>query len=75
MVLNEGRAGRDPDSESAVMWFKLCVDRYQHPQAQYELGVAYYTGEGVEEDEEEAVRLFALASGKSGFVLFYSLHV
>jgi len=63
MVLNEGRAGRDPDSESAVMWFKLCAERYQHPQAQYELGVAYYTGEGVEEeDEEEAVRLFELAS-------------
>jgi len=75
MVLNEGRAGRDPDSVEAVKWFKLCADRYQHPQAQYELGVAYYTGEGVEEDEAEAVRLFELASGKSAFVLFLSLHI
>ena len=74
MVLNEGRAGRDPDSAEAVKWFKLCADRYQHPQAQYELGVAYYTGEGAEEDEEEAVRLFTLAAGKSALVLLYLMY-
>ena len=73
MVLNEGRAGRDPDSESAVMWFKLCAERYQHPQAQYELGVAYYTGEGVEEDEEEAVRLFELSAEQDHAASCYML--
>ena len=61
MVLNDGRVG-EPNSEAAVSWFKRCSDMYDHPQAQYELGVAFYTGEGVPEDEEEAVRLFQLAA-------------
>eukprot|EP00984_Skeletonema_dohrnii_P017638 scaffold8080_cov144-Skeletonema_dohrnii-CCMP3373.AAC.2 len=38
------------------------MDRYLHPQSVYELAVAKYTGEGVAEDEVEAVRLFALAA-------------
>ena len=31
-------------------------------------------GEGVEEDEEEAVRLFSLAAGKSALVLLYLMY-
>jgi len=73
MVLNEGRAGRDPDSVEAVKWFKLCAEVYQHQQAQYELGVAYYTGEGVGEDEEEAVRLFELAAEQDHAAACYML--
>ena len=74
MVINEGRAGRDPDSVEAVKWFKkLSAERYQHPQAQYELGVAYYTGEGVEEDEEEAVRLFESAAEQDHAASCYML--
>jgi len=62
MCLNEGRANNAPNSDEAVSWFKRCADIHEHPQGQYELGVAFYTGEGVVEDEEEAVRLFRLAS-------------
>ena len=62
MCLNDGRAGRDPDSVAAVSWFKRCNEMYEHKQAQYELGVALYTGEGIAEDEEEAVRMFRLAA-------------
>lgn len=62
MCLNDGRAGRDPDSVAAVSWFKRCNEMYEHKQARYELGVALYTGEGIAEDEEEAVRMFRLAA-------------
>ncbi|KAL7551715.1 hypothetical protein ACHAWF_014897 [Thalassiosira exigua] len=62
MCLNDGRANTDPNSEAAVSWFKRVSDMYDHPQGLYELGVAFYTGEGVVEDEMEAVRLFQLAS-------------
>ncbi|KAL9185314.1 hypothetical protein ACHAXT_003091 [Thalassiosira profunda] len=73
MCLNEGRAGMDPDSNAAVRWLKRCVDIYEHPQSLYELGVAFYTGEGVVEDEEEAVRLFQLAAGKDHAAASYML--
>ncbi|KAK1740795.1 Sel1-like repeat family protein [Skeletonema marinoi] len=62
ICLNEGRAGLDPNAEAAVSWWQLSMDRYLHPQSVYELAVAKYTGEGVSEDEVEAVRLFALAA-------------
>jgi len=62
ICLNEGRAGLDPNAEAAVSWWQLSMDRYLHPQSVYELAVAKYTGEGVLEDEVEAVRLFALAA-------------
>lgn len=62
ICLNEGRAGLDPNSEAAVSWWQRSIDMYQHSQSVYEMGVAKYTGEGVVEDEVEAVRLFALAA-------------
>mmetsp|Transcript_13382 Transcript_13382/g.20663 ORF Transcript_13382/g.20663 Transcript_13382/m.20663 type:complete len:384 (-) Transcript_13382:2013-3164(-) len=61
ICLNEGRAGLDPNSEAAVSWWQLSMDN-GHSQSVYELAVAKYTGEGVVEDEVEAVRLFALAA-------------
>jgi TPR repeat protein len=62
ICLNEGRAGLDPNPEAAVSWWQRSIDMYQHPQSVYELAVARYTGEGLVEDEVEAVRLFALAA-------------
>ena len=62
ICLNEGRAGLEPNSEEAVAWWKTSMDKHLHSQSIYELGVAKYTGEGVTEDEEDAVRLFALAA-------------
>mmetsp|Transcript_30817 Transcript_30817/g.65113 ORF Transcript_30817/g.65113 Transcript_30817/m.65113 type:complete len:387 (-) Transcript_30817:2701-3861(-) len=73
MCLNDGRANRDPNSDAAVSWFKRCSDMYEHPQSQYELGVASYTGEGVVEDEGEAVRLFQLAAEQSHPAACYML--
>ena len=64
MCLNDGRANKDIDSVAAVSWFKRCNEMYDHKQAQYELGVALYTGEGIAEDEEEAVRMFRLAANQ-----------
>jgi TPR repeat protein len=62
MCLNDGRAGMEPAPKSAISCFRRCSAIHGHPQSQYELGVAYYTGEGVAENEEEAVRLFKLAA-------------
>ena len=64
MCLNDGRAGMDPNPVAAVSWFRRCHDMYEHAQAQYELGVAYYTGEGVVENGEMAVRWFFEAAEK-----------
>lgn len=65
MCLNEGRANTDPNSTNAVVWLRRCADMYEHPQAMYELGVAFYTGEGVVEDEVEAVKWFMMAAEKN----------
>jgi TPR repeat protein len=73
MCLNEGRADKIPNSEAAVSWFRRTADMYGHPQSQYELGVAFYTGEGVVEDEEEAVRLFQLAAEQNHSAACYML--
>jgi TPR repeat protein len=73
MCLNDGRAGMEPNSEEAVSWFKRCSELHGHPQSQYELGVAFYTGEGVAENEDEAVRLFKLAAQQHHAAACYML--
>ena len=73
MCLNDGRAGMEPNSEEAVSWFKRCSELHGHPQSQYELGVAFYTGEGVAENEEEAVRLFKLGAQQHHAAACYML--
>jgi len=61
--LNDGRAGLlEPNPTIATSWWKLASDQYYHVQSTYELGVAYYTGEGVVEDEGMAVRYFGKAA-------------
>ena len=64
MKLNDGYARIPPDSVKAVGWFKKAVDQ-GHPQGIYELAVAYYTGDGVDEDETRAVALFRAAAEKN----------
>jgi TPR repeat protein len=51
-----------------VTWWKRCVDFHRHIKATFELGVALYTGEGVAENPEVAVKLFRRAahSGHAG---------
>jgi TPR repeat protein len=63
-ILNEGRAGLDPNPIQGVVWLRRCAELHHHSQAIYELGVAFYTGEGVIENESEAVKYFRLASDK-----------
>ena len=62
ICLNDGRAGLDINPGLAVSWWKLACDMYEHVQSTYELGVALYTGEGVPEDEAQAVDMFRLAA-------------
>lgn len=74
MCLNEGRVDLEPNPKAAVSYFERCSSGlHDHPQAQYELGVSYYTGEGVTENEAEAVRLFQLAAEKQHPAACYML--
>lgn len=73
MCLNDGRVGIEPNPKEAVSLFRRCNGMHQHPQSQYELGVAYYMGEGVVENEQEAVRLFKLAADKNHPAACYML--
>uniref|UniRef100_A0A7S2CU34 Uncharacterized protein n=1 Tax=Octactis speculum TaxID=3111310 RepID=A0A7S2CU34_9STRA len=62
--LNDGRGVEPADPEAAVQVWSTAARDHGHTQAQYELGVAYYTGEGAPEDEEGAVALFREAGEK-----------
>jgi hypothetical protein len=50
--------GVDINPEEAVVWWRRCVDSHRHINATYELAAAMYTGEGVVENPELAVKLF-----------------
>eukprot|EP00591_Stephanopyxis_turris_P012261 CAMPEP_0195530030 /NCGR_PEP_ID=MMETSP0794_2-20130614/32747_1 /TAXON_ID=515487 /ORGANISM="Stephanopyxis turris, Strain CCMP 815" /LENGTH=216 /DNA_ID=CAMNT_0040661433 /DNA_START=462 /DNA_END=1112 /DNA_ORIENTATION=+ len=62
--LNEGRGHLDPNPQQAVVWWVRCAELHNHVEALYELGVAYYTGEGVGENEIKAAKLFQKAAEK-----------
>ena len=62
ICLNEGRAGLDPNALQGVVWLRRCAELHGHAQALCELGVAFYTGEGVMEDEAQAVKYFQMAA-------------
>lgn len=62
MCLNDGRGNLESNPSYATSWFQLAADKYNHTQSMYELGVAFYTGEGVTEDEEMAVNYFRKAA-------------
>ena len=44
-----------------MRWFRLAADQ-GHADAQFELGVMYYAGVGVPQDEAEAVRWYRFAA-------------
>ncbi len=60
--LNDGRAGLDINPDAAVSWWKNACAQHDHIQSCYEMGVAYYTGEGLPEDEVQAVNYFRRAA-------------
>jgi len=60
--LNDGRAGIETNPKAAVSWWMIACEKYEHVQSNYELGVAFYTGEGVAEDETIAVEYFRRAA-------------
>jgi FOG: TPR repeat, SEL1 subfamily len=60
--LNEGRGGLEINPKAAVSWWMNACEKYDHTQSNYELGVAFYTGEGVAENEAIAVEYFRRAA-------------
>jgi len=65
MCLMQGMGGLEANPIQAVAWFRRCVEMFEHPQAMYELGVALFTGEGVVENEAQAVTYFRKAALKN----------
>jgi TPR repeat protein len=61
IVLNEGRVV-EADPTQATVWWQRAVDMHRHVQSTYELAVAFFTGEGVAENEELAVIYFERAA-------------
>lgn len=63
VVLNEGSApGVESHPQMATIWWRRAVDHHRHVTSTYELAVALFTGEGIAEDEEMAVRYFRRAA-------------
>ena len=60
--LNDGRGGLEINPKAAVSWWMNACEKYEHVQSYYELGVAFYTGDGVAEDESIAVEYFRRAA-------------
>ena len=60
--LNDGRANLEPNPTRATSWWNRASEIHHHVQSTYEMGVAYYTGEGVAENEELAVQYFRRAA-------------
>lgn len=61
IILNEGRVV-DADPNQACIWWRRAVEEHRHIYSCHELGVAFYTGEGVPENEEQAVYYFHKAA-------------
>ena len=63
ILLNQGAIeGVDANPELAVVWWRRCVDFHRHIWAAYEMGVAFYTGEGVPENVDLASKFFRHAA-------------
>ena len=61
MCLKEGRGVRRVDARDAVKYFARAA-RKGHPWAQYALAHAFHKGQGVDQDEGEALTLYKLAA-------------
>lgn len=44
---NDGRAGLEINPKVATSWWMAACEKYEHVQSLYEIGVAFYTGEGM----------------------------
>jgi TPR repeat protein len=63
ILLNQGKIeGVEENPELAVVWWRRCVDYHRHIWASFEMGVAFYTGEGVPENAALASRFFRQAA-------------
>ena len=62
------------DYAEAVKWLKKAADLGE-PNAQYNLGLFYYNGQGVKQDFEEAVKWLKKAAGQSVVFAQYNLGV
>ena len=63
MHLN-GHLSTPPDLKEAVRWISRSAE-LSHPLGQFQMGVLYAAGRGVEESDSEAIRWFN-AAAKSG---------
>ena len=60
--------------EEAVKWFRKAADLGE-PNAQYNLGLCYYKGQGIKQDLEEAVKWLKKAAGQGLVFAQYNLGV
>jgi TPR repeat protein len=61
LMYRDGSDGAPQDYEMSAWWFRLAAERGD-PEAQYNCGVACFSGQGVSQDYEEAARWFRLAA-------------
>ncbi len=65
----EGQAaGIKPDIREAAKWFRKAADQ-GHPEAQYNLGLAYANGQGVAQDNIQALMWMNLAARRLGRII------
>ena len=62
-MLNAGDVGFERDDADAANWFRRAAEQGL-ADAQFNLGLMYYTGEGVEHDDEVAFRWFDSAAAQ-----------
>jgi hypothetical protein len=68
LCYKNGEQGVEKDAATAFSWFQRAAesatgdDGHGHATAQCNIAVCYYTGEGVSQDDVEAVRWFELAA-------------
>lgn len=62
LCLLEEKGGHDENLEEAAKLLKHAVYKHNHAHGAYELGVMYYQGIGVKEDEKKALELFRKAA-------------
>ena len=65
----EGQAaGITTDAGEAAKWFRKAADQ-GHPEAQYRLGLAYQSGQGVAQDKIQALMWMNLAARRLGRII------
>ena len=62
-----------PSPESAYSWHLVAATVHSHPQSQYEVAVAMYMGDGIDEDEAGAREYFRLGAMQGHSAAAYML--